>query len=76
MEVVSMAKPKAKERDPRLVLRDSVKRANDAAKFVKTSLKLDRELWKEAHLRAMDAGTDLQTIVNKALDTYLWGAKR
>ena len=38
---------------------------------VKTSLKLPRELWKRAHVRAMDDGTDLQTIVARALEAYL-----
>jgi predicted DNA binding CopG/RHH family protein len=39
--------------------------------FVKTSLRLPRDLWKAAHVRAMDEGTDLQTIISKALEAYL-----
>jgi hypothetical protein len=43
-------------------------KAEDA---VKTSLKLDRALWKRAHVRAMDDGADLQTVVARALEAYL-----
>jgi hypothetical protein len=43
------------------------------ADMVKTSLKLDRKLWKRAHVRAMDEGVDLQTVVARALETYLKG---
>jgi predicted GNAT superfamily acetyltransferase len=38
---------------------------------VKTSLKIPRRLWREARIRAMDEGTDLQSIVAKALEAYL-----
>ncbi len=41
------------------------------AEFIKTSLKLPRELWREAHIRAMDEGTDLQGIIARALEAYL-----
>mgnify|MGYP001577600107 CR=1 FL=1 len=39
--------------------------------FVKTSLKIPRDLWRAAHIRAMDEGTDLQVIVARALAAYL-----
>jgi hypothetical protein len=39
--------------------------------WVKTSLKLPKVLWREAHIRAMDEGTDLQGVVAKALEAYL-----
>ena len=39
--------------------------------FVKTSLKIPRELWRAAHIRAMDEGTELQVIVARALEAYL-----
>ena len=39
--------------------------------FVKTSLKLPRDLWKRAHIRALDEGSDLQTIIAEALKLYL-----
>lgn len=39
--------------------------------MVKTSLKLERALWKRAHMRAMDDGVDLQTVVSRALEAYL-----
>ena len=38
---------------------------------VKTSLKMPRELWKATHIRAMDDGTDFQTVVARALEAYL-----
>jgi hypothetical protein len=38
---------------------------------VKTSIKLPRELWKRAHVRAMDEGADLQTVIARALEVYL-----
>ena len=40
-------------------------------KIKKTSLKLDAEMWKRAHVRAMDDGVDLQTVIGRALDAYL-----
>jgi hypothetical protein len=43
---------------------------------IKTSITLDRDLWKRAHVRAMDEGIDLQDIVAKALALYLKGAGR
>lgn len=46
-----------------------------ADKPVKTSIKLGRELWKRAHIRAMDEGMDLQDLVAKALAAYLGGAQ-
>ena len=48
----------------------------DTAETVKTSLKLDRTLWKRAHLRAMDDGVDLQTVVGRALEAYLKGGAK
>lgn len=39
--------------------------------YVKTSLKLPRQLWKAAHNRAMDEGSDLQTVIAQALEAYL-----
>jgi hypothetical protein len=46
------------------------------AEVVKTSLKLDRALWKRAHMRAMDDGIDLQTVVARALEAYLKGGAK
>ena len=42
----------------------------DSAK-VKTSIALPRELWKRAHMRALDEGRDLQDVITSALDAYL-----
>ena len=38
---------------------------------VKTSVRLPRQLWRAAHIRALDEGTDLQVIVARALEAYL-----
>ena len=39
--------------------------------MVKTSLKLPKRLWREAHIRALDEGTQLQVIIARALEEYL-----
>jgi len=46
-----------------------------AGESVKTSIRLDRELWKRAHVRAMNEGLDLQDLIAKALAAYLRGAR-
>ena len=38
---------------------------------VKTSLRLPRSLWREAHIRALDEGTELQAVIAQALAEYL-----
>lgn len=43
--------------------------------YVKTSLKIPKHLWREAHIRAMDEGTDLASVVACALAAYL-GSKK
>ncbi len=43
---------------------------------IKTSITLDRDLWKRAHIRALDEGMDLQDLVAKALEAYLKGGSR
>lgn len=43
---------------------------------VKTSIKLERDLWKRAHVRAMDEGLDLQDLIAKALEAYLGRTSR
>jgi len=43
---------------------------------VKTSIRLPRELWKRAHVRAMDEGKDLQDVIAEALAAYLKGGTR
>jgi hypothetical protein len=42
-----------------------------ATGIVKTSVGLPRELWKAAHLRALDEGCDLQDVITAALAAYL-----
>lgn len=49
---------------------DRRKRDADAAK-VKTSVALPRELWKAAHMRALDESRDLQDVIAAALAAYL-----
>ena len=43
----------------------------EAEETVKTSIKLPRRLWREAHIRALDEGTELQVIITRALEAYL-----
>jgi hypothetical protein len=43
---------------------------------VKTSVKLPKALWREASVRAIDEGRDLQDVVAAALELYLKGTKR
>jgi hypothetical protein len=42
---------------------------------VRTSLVLPRELWKAAHVRALDEGRDLRGVITSALELYLKNAK-
>lgn len=44
---------------------------NQPSEIVKTSLKLPRELWKAAHMKAMDEGRDLQDLIADAIRLYL-----
>jgi hypothetical protein len=43
----------------------------DAAETHKTSIKLPKALWREASIRALDEGLDLQDVIAAALATYL-----
>ena len=47
------------------------KTKTETEETVKTSLKLSRKLWREAHIRALDEGTELQVIIARALEAYL-----
>ena len=38
---------------------------------MKTSIRLPRELWRAAHIRALDEGRDLQDVIAAALQAYL-----
>jgi hypothetical protein len=42
-----------------------------AEETTKTSIRLPRELWREAHIRALDEGRDLQDIIASALQAYV-----
>jgi hypothetical protein len=42
-----------------------------STEMVKTSTRLPKALWREAHIRALDEGRDFQEIVASALDAYL-----
>jgi hypothetical protein len=39
--------------------------------MVKTTARLPKALWREAHIRALDEGRDFQDIVASALAAYL-----
>jgi hypothetical protein len=42
-----------------------------ATSFVKTSLKLPEDLWRRAHIRALEERGDLQDVIARALEVYL-----
>jgi len=44
---------------------------NKSSEWVKTSLKIPKTLWREAHIRALDEGIEFQQIVAAALAAYL-----
>ncbi len=48
-------------------------RAAEVEETVKTTVRLRRSLWRGARVRAIDDGTDLQTVVSEALAAYLNG---
>lgn len=43
---------------------------------VKTSLRLPRDLWRKAKVRAMDEDKDLQDVIAEALAAFLKGGSR
>jgi len=43
----------------------------DGERTVKTTIDLPQAVWRAAKIRAMDEGTDLRTVVIKALEAYL-----
>jgi hypothetical protein len=47
-----------------------------ADETVKTSVKLPKALWREATVRAIDEGRDLQDVVAAALELYLKGGRQ
>lgn len=50
--------------------------AKTTGETVKTSVKLPKVLWREASVRALDEGRDLQDIIAEALELYLKTTKR
>lgn len=48
---------------------------SESVEMVKTSLKLPKKLWREAHIVALDDDRELQEIVATALETYLAGRR-
>ena len=42
----------------------------EAAETIKTSVKLPKALWREASVRALDEGRDLQDVITAALEHY------
>jgi hypothetical protein len=43
---------------------------SEAGESVKTSVRLPRDLWREASIRALDEGKGLQDVIAAALDLY------
>ena len=52
-------------------MKGKTKGASAETSVVKTSVKFNRDLWKRAHVQAMDEGVDLQDLVAKAVEAYL-----
>ena len=48
-----------------------MKRPKEPEELVKTTIRLPRNLWREARIRALDEGTGFQEIVTRALSSYL-----
>jgi hypothetical protein len=46
-------------------------RVKQAGDVVKTSITLPRELWRAAHVRALDESRDLQDVIAAALEAYI-----
>ena len=53
-----------------------LKKKERGPESVKTSIRLPRELWKRAHIRAMDEDKDLQDVIAEALAAFLKGGSR
>ena len=49
---------------------------NKSSEWVKTSLKIPKTLWREAHIRALDEGIEFQQIVAAALAAYLKASRK
>jgi hypothetical protein len=52
------------------------KEPSQMSETVKTSVKLPKELWREASIRAIDENRDLQDVIASALELYLKTHKR
>jgi hypothetical protein len=48
-----------------------MKKKTESTEMVKTTTRLPKALWREAHIRALDEDRDFQDIVAIALDAYL-----
>lgn len=57
------------------MMKGSKSKAGDPPATIKTSIKLNRDLWKRAHGRAMDDGVDLQDLIAAAIEAYLGKTK-
>jgi hypothetical protein len=47
-----------------------------AAETVRTTVVLDREMWRRLRYRAVDAGTNLQAVMTAAFEHYLKNAPK
>jgi hypothetical protein len=54
----------------------AMKKSTSTIETVKTSLKLPKKLWREAHILALDEGCQFQEIIAAALDAYLAARKK
>jgi hypothetical protein len=48
-----------------------MRKKSSKGEMTKTSIKMSRETWRAAHIRALDEGRDLQDVIVSALEIYL-----
>jgi hypothetical protein len=48
-----------------------MKKSAKRGEMAKTSIRMPRETWRAAHIRALDEGRDLQDVIVSALELYL-----
>ena len=58
------------------VNRKTVKPQRQEGRTVKTTVELPEAVWRAAKIRAMDDRTDLRSVIIRALESYLKGAKK
>jgi hypothetical protein len=48
-----------------------MKKSPKVGEKTKTTIRMPRETWRAAHIRALDEGRDLQDVIVSALELYL-----